>query len=38
MNTSRSGKLPAIPPHSAAFHTAVRRPMAATPTDAPRTS
>jgi hypothetical protein len=27
---SKSGKVPATPPHSAAFHTAVRRPMTAT--------
>ncbi|MBZ8143592.1 aldo/keto reductase [Rubrivivax gelatinosus] len=33
-STSRSGSVPATAPHSAAFHTAVRRPITATPTAA----
>ena len=35
MMTSRSGRVPATAPQAAAFHTAVRRPMTATPTAAP---
>ena len=34
-STSRSGSVPVTPPQSAAFQTAVRRPMTATPTAAP---
>ena len=34
ISTSRSGSVPATAPHSAAFQTAVRRPMTATPTAA----
>src|SRR5690606_36206018 len=36
MNASRSGNVPHTPPHSADFQTAVRRPITATPTAAPR--
>ncbi len=35
MKVSRSGRVPQTAPHSAAFHSAVRRPMTATPTAEP---
>ncbi len=35
MKASRSGRVPPMAPHSAAFHTAVRRPITATPTAEP---
>ena len=38
MSTSRSGSVPATAPQAAAFHTAVRRPMTATPMAAPSAS
>jgi len=36
ISTSRSGRVPATAPQAAAFHTAVWRPITATPTAAPR--
>ena len=38
IRTSRSGSVPATAPQSADFHTAVRRPITATETAAPRAS